>query len=342
MTLSIKETALLKKALASFHKTTSLSFIIESSTMKESTYSPEVDCMLRLKSNKEGKLFVGEIKLNLTKAALGAAISHLKQLSHQGILITDYVNPNSAELLREMDIPFFDTVGNAYIKLNNPSLFIYVKGNKPPQLPSNSAAFTTAGIKVIFYFLCCPEKVNASYREIATSANVALGRIGTIINDLKEMGYLLDKGSLGRKLINIESLIEKWVDGFEEKLRKKLILGRFKTDEFNWWKDAKMPKNSYWGAEVAAANMTNYLKPEIITIYTDNNINKLKLIHELKSEPNGNIEVLKTFWNFTQKSQELNLVPPLLTYADLIISGDPRNIETAKIIYEKNILKHLK
>ncbi|MGM0467157.1 MAG: type IV toxin-antitoxin system AbiEi family antitoxin [Acidobacteriota bacterium] len=32
-----------------------------------------------------------------------------------------------------------------------------------------------------------------------------------------------------------------------------------------------------------------------------------------------------------------NLVPPLLIYTDLMATGDARNIETASIIYEKEL-----
>ena len=34
-----------------------------------------------------------------------------------------------------------------------------------------------------------------------------------------------------------------------------------------------------------------------------------------------------------------NLVPPLLIYKDLMAFGDTRNIETARIIYEKELKK---
>ena len=48
-------------------------------------------------------------------------------------------------------------------------------------------------------------------------------------------------------------------------------------------------------------------------------------------DPQGNIHVYKKFWKITQLNK--NIVPPLLIYADLINSGDPRNIEVANKIY---------
>jgi hypothetical protein len=36
----------------------------------------------------------------------------------------------------------------------------------------------------------------------------------------------------------------------------------------NWWEQAQIkPLQAYWGAEIAAARLTGYLKPEVVTIY---------------------------------------------------------------------------
>jgi hypothetical protein len=53
----------------------------------------------------------------------------------------------------------------------------------------------------------------------------------------------------------------------------------------------------------------------------------------------GNVEILDKFWNFNYPEEQRHIVPPLLIYADLIRTADDRNIETAKIIYEREILK---
>jgi hypothetical protein len=37
-----------------------------------------------------------------------------------------------------------------------------------------------------------------------------------------------------------------------------------------------------------------------------------------------------------------DLVPPLLIYADLMATGDTRNIETARMIYEKELSKYFR
>jgi len=47
--------------------------------------------------------------------------------------------------------------------------------------------------------------------------------------------------------------------------------------------------------------------------------------------------LLKAFWNFPPETQHPDVVPPLLAYADLMASFDPRNHETAQILHERLI-----
>ena len=58
--------------------------------------------------------------------------------------------------------------------------------------------------------------------------------------------------------------------------------------------------------------------------------------YKLKADPLGDIEIIDAFWDF-KNHQLTETVPPILVYADLLATLDPRNFETAKIIHEKYI-----
>lgn len=65
----------------------------------------------------------------------------------------------------------------------------------------------------------------------------------------------------------------------------------------------------------------------------------LKLI---PSDAQGEIEVLKYFWNknhpiFASTIQLSEAVPPILAYAELVTSNDSRNIDTAQRIFDEYI-----
>jgi hypothetical protein len=45
--------------------------------------------------------------------------------------------------------------------------------------------------------------------------------------------------------------------------------------------------------------------------------------------------VLNAFWNPELDKADKPLTPPLLVYADLVMTRDTRNLEMAKMIYDK-------
>lgn len=53
--------------------------------------------------------------------------------------------------------------------------------------------------------------------------------------------------------------------------------------------------NAYWGGETAAAKLTNYLKPEIATVYVGPTTNKLLIDNRIRKDPAGDIELRRIF-----------------------------------------------
>ena len=286
-----------------------------------------------------------EIKCNVTNQTLGAIVHQLKVINavERNILITQYITPQLADRLKELDMQFLDTAGNAYINL--PNMFLFIKGNKAKEKfvkEKPMRAFQPAGLQLIYALLCNPGEENKPYRVMANTANIANGAVAWAIKDLKKLGYLIDMGKKGRRLIKKKELLQRWVNLYAELLRPKLLTGRYTTDNTDWWKNQDIINvNALYGGETGAALLTKYLKPQNHTIYTKDNYGKLLLQLKLKNDPNGNIEVLKQFWNFEDTRAEKNLVNPVLIYADLLATGDNRNIETANLIYNNEIIRYI-
>ena len=133
--------------------------------------------------------------------------------------------------------------------------------------------------------------------------------------------------------------MERWLTAYPEQLRHKQVIGRYRiagNDKPMVDIDIQAGEH-YWGGEIAAARMTGYLKPQTATIYVTGDPGKLILKNRMQKDPHGNIEILETFWDHQRFNPNDDMVPPLLVYADLLATGDPRNLETAKIIYEQTI-----
>jgi len=157
------------------------------------------------------------------------------------------------------------------------------------------------------------------------------------------MGYLVDMGKRGRKLVRKDDLLKRWVTAYPEQLRPKQMLGHFRAKNETWWQDIDIKQfEAFWGGEIAANRLTKYLQPETATIYTKQPVGKLILKNRLKKDPDGNTEILNVFWNFAPGTNFTGVVHPILAYADLMASGHNRNIEAAKMIYEAEIIQSIR
>jgi len=340
-----QEADLLHRALAAFRAATGQRILVDQfeNLHHQPDHVRRVDAIGHLNIDGTNVLLAIEIKTSLTKPTLGAIAHQLQQCHEHGLLVTEYVNPVMAQHLKELDVFFIDTVGNAY--LNLPPVLVYIRGNKPEK-PASTAnktrAFQPTGLKVLFALLCNPELVNAPYRDIAYAANVALGTVGWVINDLKGLGYIAELGKGRRVIRGRQKLLDRWATMYPEQLRPKLVIGRYTVRDKAWWKQAALHNfHAYWGGEVAAAKITKYLKPEQITIYVREQAARLQLEFGMKKDPDGEIELLTAFWDKQCDFDDKDVAPTLLTYADLLTTGDQRNIDTATIIYGQYLAKFI-
>jgi hypothetical protein len=328
---------LLEKALRALHETTGIG-------TKAVAHEPRLPDGRRADARITFKAplptYLAEIKGEMTPARLGPVLAQLRGLPPPCVLVTRYVTPPLAERLHAEDIQFVDTAGNAYLHQQKPYYHIFITGRKQ-QVPAPAErpikAFRAAGLRVIFLLLCLPDAVNATYREIANLAGVALGTVAQTMAELKRIG-LLRETRTGRTLQERRKCIDTWVDAYPRELRPRLKPRRFRVDNPDWWRKKNLEPLDIWlGGEAGAAILTKYLRPEIVTIYGDRHFAALARDIRPVRDEHGNLEVLEKFWRFdpVQTTPGHRLVPPLLIYADLVATADARNLETAEMIREQ-------
>ncbi len=336
------ENEILKLAVEAFRKNVPFRLNVEP-LVKQPLYNFDFrpDMELGMEINGKGIRYCAEIKNTFTKTNIMLLLMRKQKMPYPLLLIAKYVNPLLAEELKKEHIEFIDAAGNAFI--NQPPIYIFLKGNRPPEPPgqNQNRTFKPTGLKIIYAFLCNPRLEDAPFREIADKADVALGTVGWFMRDLRELGFLIDMGGKGYKLFQKNTLFQRWITEYPERLRPKQILGRYKGEYNDWWNNKELHNfKAKWGGEVAAAKLTKYLHPEVITIYTKTEyLNQLLLECRLRKDPDGEVEILKQFWGYDENAEHKDLVHPMLIYADLMATGNQRNIETAKMIYEEYIVQ---
>ena len=344
---NIRENDMLDQAIEALRQTAGLEIEVEK--LKNHGFLDIADAFIQVTINQKKYAFVVQIK-NVDRFAMVAQVKQqLEGFEERPLLIAPRITDAAADKCRELDLNFIDLAGNAYV--NEPGLLIFIKGQKQEIQQNNpmnyfkvGKALTPTNLRMVFTLLCNPEMLNAPYREIAKVAGIALGAVGWGFNDLAARALTLGDGKKNnRVLIQQEKLIQEWVTNYPIKLRPKLNPKRFKANIQDWWKKIDVRKyNAQWGGEVAADKLTNYLKPNFYTLYLHGkelkkNVKELIVDNRLVPDPQGDIEILEAFWDFDDADFLPETVPTLLVYADMIASNDPRNLETAKIIYEKLI-----
>lgn len=280
-----------------------------------------------------------EAKRGLRPGTLGPLMLRLRDLKPPALLLTDYVTPQMAKLLRDAGIAFADTTGNAYLEFAGN--IIYVTGNTPKRRPRDEKvvrAFQATGLRVVFALLCVPELVVRPTRDLAAMLGVANGTVARVIEDLARLGFITTTGRRDRQLHNMEGLLERWVMMYPIHLRPTLLRRRFMADDPDWWKEEKFDTpHVVLGGQPAADRLTHYLKPGVITLYARGQprpLNEIVARCRLRTDPAGNVEVLEAFWPAEIGVDEPSLAPTPLIYADLLAAGDARSIETAKLVYD--------
>jgi hypothetical protein len=260
------------------------------------------------------------------------------------MLVTQHVGPELANRLIEQNVPFLDAAGNVY--LAEPEGTVMITGRPKPShsVPAPSTRSTTrTGLQVMFALATHPALVTMPYRAIADLANVSLNSVKQSMDDLLARGLVAESRSGSRILPDWRRFLAEWVSLYPSRLRPKLGGRRYASTTPGWWRKFDFASfNALLGGEAGAEVMTEQLKASSATIYTHAAISSDFMIRaRLRPDERGDVEILEAFWPpspvETWREYGQALVHPLLIYADLVATGDSRNLSIAEEIYDTKL-----
>lgn len=329
----------LRSALAALQQTTGLMVSLTANHVSEHDSKMSV-------TTGDGRIveLVCEVKASIDRHD---QLSTFKYQHGNAVLVTRALTSAMIEQCRQINIQFLDTAGNCY--LNQPGLFVFVSGRKDIATPRPTATrgLTPAALRLMFALLGKPSLINSNVRRIAEIAGISHGAAGTAIVMLENIGLISKSAAGQRMLMQPGRWLDMWTEGYLGRLRPKLQTYRMRSStslsavldrvspamgEIMLGGRAAVAGEIILGGEAAAAAKNLNLKPGAMTVYLDlRNANVMQdLVQELKlrRDPDGNIELVEIFWN-TRELPSFPTVPDALIYADLIGSGDERNLEIA-------------
>jgi hypothetical protein len=297
------------------------------------------DALIDIRVGAVSGSFKVEVKQNVLPAMLPRIMDKL--LEENGLLIAKYISSEGKALLENQGINYLDIAGNCFIR-NDSGIFWQIKGEKAPEAfrEIKHKAFNRNGIKLIYALLLEEGLVNETYQTMATVAGISKSTVGSVLEDLAAEKFIYQLNESQKLMTNRRELLSQWVTAFHQKLKPKLFRGRYRfAKEGDNWKNLDLGEEAFWGGEPAAALLTHYLQPGAWTVYTNLDRKALTKDLHLVPDPNqGNVEIYSLFWDKQEApfvNEHLKTVSPLLVYADLTGSGNDRNLETAKRIYEQ-------
>jgi len=262
------------------------------------------------------------------------------------MLAATWIDGDVAAHLIDHDIPFIDLAGNVFIR--EPEATIMILGRPrlllADRMQRTARSTTSKGLQIMFALATLPGLANEPYRTIAEVSGAALSTVNQVIDDLLARGLLYARSNGERIFPDWPKYVDEWVSLYPTRLRPKLASSRYAATSPDWWRSFDFAKfDARLGGEAAADLVTHELKAASVTIYARQNPGADFLKEaRLRPDPDGEVEVLTAFWRepaeygWTEPTP-LPLVHPLLVYADLIASGDSRNLSVAKSLYEQYV-----
>lgn len=313
---------------------------------------PELDVQLVL-DTKVGRLtYFYEIKQGLSLPRLDHLLLQLHRDSRQAkarpLLLADYLTPRLAERLVEAGVNFVDEAGNVYIDRPG-KLYIRVQGARLKRFREAKIGRLSqlSGLQVVFVLLTEPRAVSMSYRELAKASGVALGSVAQVVQELKAKGYLEQKGRDQWLLNRKRELLDFWLGGYGDVLRPKLVVGRFQPPErdldqtlVKLQKEAEATRIA-WALTggFAAYLLTRHFRGDQLGFFVSEWPAGLTKTLKWLPSHHGPVTVLRRFSPlvfFARKDpSEISVAHPLLVYAELVFQGRERELEAAKLLYNR-------
>lgn len=319
-----KDNDFVYEAIAAFEEITKLSVSINS-------IRQDTDVMLEI----ENFSFYGLAKRTgkRTNYSLITNVIENKDFRKNTVIIADYLTQKTSNIFRENSINYIDAAGNCFIKTDQILILVDGRRRTAKEKTTPARAFQETGLKLLLVLISDPEALQLSYRALAEKTGISLGSVSNVLEELEKEKYLL-RTKNKRVMRNREELLERWVISYKDILQPRCFRKKMKA-VVDFDIDTIKSSNEldlFFGGEPGGQILTNQLIPKDYIIYTNEGINELAKKMKLVPSEDGNILIYEKFWTTKLPVKKEHVAPPLVVYADLINSGNERNIETAKLI----------
>jgi hypothetical protein len=253
------------------------------------------------------------------------------------LLLAPYLATPTAKSFIDAGISFADEVGNIHLALGDEYNWTVIGERKPPK-PSESERMTPAAVQLLFQFAVNPESVHWTVRDLAVAVGLSKSKVAELRLQFAHEGVFTAQGA-ERSPDATREVKDRLVSGYNQILRPKLVLGRFRyqepsVDQFvaRLTRDAAAQKIPYalTGGPAADAMQHFYRSSEVPVFLNAEHHRALRLL----PDRTGPVVLLKPFGSlvYWREFEGKMVAAPWLVYAELLNGSDPRAREAAEEI----------
>jgi hypothetical protein len=263
------------------------------------------------------------------------------------LLAARYIPRPTGERLIEAGVNFIDRVGNINLKLGD-EYNVQRLGRRDTVPEPATRRAGPAFIQLLFVMLAEPEAVGWPIRKLADTAGIGKTVAATGRQRLIGLG-ILKRGVAGTyRIVEREKLVDAFVAGYNDVLRPRLLIGRFRAFEHD--PERLLPNVAAatarlgidWAATGAPAAyaLNRFYRGEEVPLFLKRFTPELQRELRLVTDRNGPVVLLRAFGHQTawRTVGNLAVAHPWLIYAELLREAAPRALEAAEQIRQKYLL----
>lgn len=240
---------------------------------------------------------------------------------------------------------YLDLAGNCHLELDDGNLTVHIEGRRRAVRPVGTGGLRAAGYQVLFTLLADEGLLGSTVRELAEAANVSRHAAHSLVARLRDEGLLQRAGRSAHVFApgGRETCIDRFTAGWADVLRGRLLAGRFRMRDGEPGAVIENIERAFHAARVpfgfggahGSSHWVRYLQSDEIVVHATSF--GPELVRELGAVPDrrGPLFVFRTMTSRDLARDVVDAAHPLLVYAELARSADPRAREGASLLLER-------
>ena len=254
------------------------------------------------------------------------------------ILLARHVSRPMGEHLRSRKVNYCDLAGNLHVRLG--AGYVAVIEGRPVAKPVSPAGLTHNDYRLLFALLVDEDLLAAPVRVLSDASGVSKSSVSRCLERL-ESKRMLVRGEPGSLLSQRDELIDQFVHGYVATLRPRLLIGTYRPAEDPKVLDEKLPHrldDLVWGfgGDAGAYRLVEHYRSPRTAIHLESDPGDLPTRLKALPSRDGALAVLGVPGPLALGGAH-ELAHPLLIYAELFATGDPRSIEQAAMLLSEHV-----